>query len=110
MTIRDGVTEFVSVVETESFTAAAKSLDVSVAHISRHVNQLEERLGAKLLYRTTRKLRLTEVGEVYYHYARKVLDDLSFEVKKGEVFVIVGPSGTGKSVTLKHMVRLLTPT
>ena len=76
MTIRDGVTEFVSVVETESFTAAAKSLDVSVAHISRHVNQLEERLGAKLLYRTTRKLRLTEVGEVYYHYARKVLDDL----------------------------------
>ena len=41
---------------------------------------------------------------------RKVLDDLSFEVKKGEVFVIVGPSGTGKSVSLKHMVRLLTPT
>lgn len=41
---------------------------------------------------------------------RKVLDDLSFEVKKGEVFIIVGPSGTGKSVTLKHMVRLLTPT
>ncbi len=41
---------------------------------------------------------------------RTVLDDLSFEVKKGEVFTIVGPSGTGKSVTLKHMVRLLTPT
>ena len=41
---------------------------------------------------------------------RNVLDDLSFEIKKGEIFVIVGPSGTGKSVTLKHMVRLLTPT
>ena len=41
---------------------------------------------------------------------RNVLDDLSFEVKKGEIFIIVGPSGTGKSVTLKHMVRLLTPT
>ena len=41
---------------------------------------------------------------------RNVLDDLSFEIKKGEVFAIVGPSGTGKSVTLKHMVRLLTPT
>ena len=40
---------------------------------------------------------------------RNVLDDLSFEVKKGEVFVIVGPSGTGKSVTLKHMVQLLRP-
>jgi len=39
-----------------------------------------------------------------------VLDELSFEIKKGEIFTIVGPSGTGKSVTLKHMVRLLTPT
>lgn len=41
---------------------------------------------------------------------RVILNDLSFEIRKGEVFVIVGPSGTGKSVTLKHMVRLLTPT
>lgn len=39
-----------------------------------------------------------------------VLDGLSFSVEKGEVFCIVGPSGTGKSVTLKHIVRLLTPT
>ena len=76
MTIWDGINEFICVVETESFTAAAKRLDVSVAHISRHVNQLEDRLGAKLLYRTTRKLRLTEVGEVYYQHARKVLNEL----------------------------------
>jgi len=40
---------------------------------------------------------------------RKVLDGLNFSVEKGEVFAIVGPSGTGKSVTLKHIVRLLTP-
>jgi phospholipid/cholesterol/gamma-HCH transport system ATP-binding protein len=40
---------------------------------------------------------------------RQILDNVSFEVQKGEVFVIVGPSGVGKSVTLKHMVRLLTP-
>ena len=39
-----------------------------------------------------------------------VLDGVSFEVAKGEVLAVVGPSGTGKSVTLKHMVRLLTPT
>jgi phospholipid/cholesterol/gamma-HCH transport system ATP-binding protein len=38
-----------------------------------------------------------------------VLNRLSFEVRRGEVFVIVGSSGAGKSVTLKHMVRLLTP-
>nr|WP_321240665.1 LysR family transcriptional regulator [uncultured Tolumonas sp.] len=76
MTIWDGINEFVCVVETESFTAAAKRLEVSVAHISRQVNQLEDRLGAKLLYRTTRKLRLTEVGEVYYQHARKIRDDM----------------------------------
>ncbi len=39
-----------------------------------------------------------------------VLDGLTFAVEQGEVFCIVGPSGTGKSVTLKHIVRLLTPT
>jgi phospholipid/cholesterol/gamma-HCH transport system ATP-binding protein len=40
---------------------------------------------------------------------KRILDGLSFEIRKGETFVIVGPSGVGKSVTLKHMVRLLTP-
>ena len=42
--------------------------------------------------------------------SRKVLDDVSYEIEKGEIFTIVGPSGTGKSVSLKHMIRLLTPT
>ncbi|MBU1692389.1 MAG: ATP-binding cassette domain-containing protein [Verrucomicrobia bacterium] len=40
---------------------------------------------------------------------RLVLDEVDFEIQKGETFVIVGSSGAGKSVTLKHMVRLLTP-
>jgi phospholipid/cholesterol/gamma-HCH transport system ATP-binding protein len=40
---------------------------------------------------------------------KTILDEISFEVQKGETFVILGPSGVGKSVTLKHMVRLLTP-
>ncbi len=40
---------------------------------------------------------------------RRVLDGVDLEVKRGETLVIVGPSGTGKSVTLKHMVRLMTP-
>jgi len=40
----------------------------------------------------------------------KVLDNVSLEIEKGEVFTIIGSSGSGKSVTLKHIVRLLTPT
>ncbi|MGI6087157.1 MAG: ABC transporter ATP-binding protein [Kiritimatiellia bacterium] len=44
-----------------------------------------------------------------YFGQRKVLDDLDFEVQRGETFVIVGFSGAGKSVSLKHMIRLLTP-
>lgn len=40
---------------------------------------------------------------------RNVLDEFDLEIRKGETFVICGPSGMGKSVTLKHMVRLLTP-
>lgn len=40
---------------------------------------------------------------------RKVLDGLSFSIERGEVLALVGPSGTGKSVTLKHIVRLLEP-
>ncbi|NLB56622.1 MAG: ABC transporter ATP-binding protein [Lentisphaerae bacterium] len=41
--------------------------------------------------------------------SRKVLDNVSYTVERGEVFVIVGFSGAGKSVSLKHMIRLLTP-
>ena len=40
---------------------------------------------------------------------RKVLDSLTFDVERGEVFVILGPSGTGKSVTLKHAIGLIEP-
>ena len=40
---------------------------------------------------------------------RAILDGVSYEIEKGEIFYIIGPSGTGKSVSLKHMVRLITP-
>ncbi len=46
---------------------------------------------------------------VKYFGPRKVLNDVNFKVERGETFVIVGFSGAGKSVTLKHMIRLLTP-
>ena len=53
-------------------------------------------------------IRFEHVTKVFG--TKKVLDDVSYEVEKGEIFFLVGPSGTGKSVSLKHMIRLLTPT
>lgn len=72
----EGVTEFVAVAETESFTAAAKRLDSSVANISRQIQALENRLATKLFHRTTRKVSATEEGRVFYHHCRQVLDGL----------------------------------
>jgi len=72
----EGVTEFVAVAETESFTAAAKQLDISTAQVSRQVSALESRLATKLLHRTTRKVSVTEAGTIYYQHCRQVLDGL----------------------------------
>ena len=73
----EGVCEFVAVAETESFTAAAKQLKISVAQVSRQVSALEARLAIKLFHRTTRNVSLTESGEVYYRKCRQVLNDLA---------------------------------
>ncbi|EHR0875427.1 LysR family transcriptional regulator, partial [Vibrio parahaemolyticus] len=62
----EGVSEFVAVAETNSFTGAAAKLKTSVAQISRRVSALEERLAVKLLHRTTRKVSLSEAGQLYY--------------------------------------------
>ncbi|MCG3729401.1 LysR family transcriptional regulator [Vibrio cincinnatiensis] len=72
----EGVSEFVAVAEAGSFTLAAQRLSTSIANISRRVLQLEERLGVKLLVRTTRKVSLTEAGGVYYQQCRVLVDGL----------------------------------
>ena len=72
----EGVSEFVSVAEHESFTQAAKALDISTAQVSRQISALEKRLSIKLFYRTTRKVSLTEEGRIYYQHCRSVLDGL----------------------------------
>ena len=72
----DGISEFVYVAEYESFTRAAKELGVSTAQVSRQISALEKRLNIKLLYRTTRKVALSEEGRVFYQHCRSVLDGL----------------------------------
>lgn len=64
---------FVKVVKEGSFTAAAKALTVPKTRISRKVQELEERLGAKLLNRTTRTMKLTEAGSIYYQQCEALI-------------------------------------
>src|SRR5690606_25601576 len=72
-----GVTEFVAVAETESFTRAARRLGISTAQVSRQVSALEARLATKLFHRTTRKVSVTEAGQIYFQHCRQVLDGLA---------------------------------
>lgn len=67
---------FVAVVNAGSFVKAADALDTSKAAVSRHVAELEQRIGARLLHRTTRKLSLTDDGEAFYHRCVEILESL----------------------------------
>jgi len=66
---------FVRVVETQSFTKAAREGAISPSLASKQISWLEGRLGAKLLSRSTRRLSLTETGEAYYTQSLKVLTE-----------------------------------
>ncbi|MDG3085808.1 LysR family transcriptional regulator [Vibrio hannami] len=72
----DGVAVFVEVVNSGSFTHAAAKLGHSTSHISKEINKLEERVGVRLLHRTTRTLRLSPEGEIYYQKCSQIIDDV----------------------------------
>ncbi|WP_219216273.1 LysR family transcriptional regulator [Variovorax boronicumulans] len=65
---------FVRAVESGSFSAAGRQLDLSASAVSKAISRLEERLGARLLHRTSRSLQLTYEGEVFIVGARRVLE------------------------------------
>ena len=70
------VAVFAKVVEAGSFVGAARELSMPKSTVSRKVSELEERLGARLLQRTTRQLSLTDAGRAYYRHAARVLTEL----------------------------------
>jgi DNA-binding transcriptional LysR family regulator len=70
------IAAFVRVVENGGFTAAARHLNLSTTMVSHHVQELEDRLGARLLNRTTRRVSLTEIGREYYERSVHILADL----------------------------------
>jgi DNA-binding transcriptional LysR family regulator len=91
----EGIREFLQVVESGSFSKAADKLELSVAQVSRQVTQLETKLGVRLLYRSTRKISLTEEGELYYAKCKQalgLLENVELEIGR-KVFE---PSGTLK--------------
>jgi DNA-binding transcriptional LysR family regulator len=102
------LTAFVRVVDSGGFSAAGRRLEMSTTMVSNHVRALEERLGARLLNRTTRKVSLTEVGRVYYDRATQILADIE------QADDIAGalqstPRGTLRIYTGTHIVPFVAP-
>lgn len=83
---------FCTVSELKSFTAAADRLGISPAMASKHVMQLENRLGTRLLNRTSRHVSLTETGWLYFNQAKQLLEGLD-EVEAAIGNVTVAPRG-----------------
>ncbi len=67
---------FVHVVEKQGFSAASESLGIPKSRLSRHIRQLEERMDARLIQRTTRQFNVTELGEAFYAHARAAVDEM----------------------------------
>ena len=99
---------FVRVVDAGGFSAAGRKLNMSTTMVSNHVQALEDRLGARLLNRTTRKVSLTEIGKGYYDRCVQILADIE------QADDIAGalqstPRGTLRVYTNTHLVQFLSP-
>lgn len=72
----DAMSLFVATIDAGSLSGASRNVGLSLSTVSRHLTALEERVGTKLLVRTTRALALTEAGRNYYERARQLLADI----------------------------------
>lgn len=88
----DEMVLFYYVVELNSFSKAAEKLGVSKAFISKHINKLENDLKCRLLNRSTRRLSLTEAGEIFYQYSQS-LSELATEAYEAIHRLQSKPSG-----------------
>src|SRR5258708_17106849 len=102
------LTAFVRVLDNGGFSAAGRKLNMSTTMVSNHIQALEERLGARLLNRTTRKVSLTEIGKTYYDRCTQILADIE------QADDIAGamqstPRGTLRVYTATHIVQFISP-
>lgn len=100
---------FVKVVELQSFTDAAAALGISKSHCSKQIRRLEDRLGARLVNRTTRQIGTTAAGAAFYERCTRILGDLE-EAEQTVGQLQRKPTGTLRiSGPLSFSVRYLGP-
>jgi len=102
---------FVQVAETGSLSRAAQALSLSNAAASRHLSALEDRLGARLVERNTRRLFLTETGQEFFSRAKGILGELK-DAEQAVNAKTVNPSGTLRimaslSFAMHHVAPIL---
>jgi DNA-binding transcriptional LysR family regulator len=110
-----GILAFVHAAEQSSFTAAGRQLGISGSAVGKAVARLEQRLGVRLLHRTTRRVALTDAGGVFYQRARRALEDLReaelallerSDVPRGRLRVSM-PHNIGRLLLLPPLPRFL---
>lgn len=111
MTASDEMTAFVSVVDEGSFAGAARALSLTPSAVSKTVGRLEQRLGTRLLTRTTRRLSLTAEGETFLLRCREILASIeaaeaeaarSSDVPRGHIRVSAG-AAVGRSLIVRML-------
>ena len=109
-----GMRILVRVVESGSFSAAARHLGVAPSSVSRQINELEEDLGARLFARTTRKLSLTEAGQLYYERSSSIInavDEAKLALSQlgspSGILRVTVPSGIGRELVASAVPAFL---
>ncbi len=104
----------VRIVDSGSFSAAARQLGVAPSSVSRQINELEEDLGARLFARTTRKLSLTEAGQLYYERVSNIINEvdeaklaLSQLGSPSGILRVTVPSGIGRELVVSAVPGFL---
>lgn len=86
MSKKDEMQTFVEVARTGTLVEAARKLSLAAPTVTKQINTLEERLGVRLLNRTTRKVALTEAGEIYFQSCKSILEQIdAVEAEVGQI-------------------------
>lgn len=83
----DGIDEFIAVATASSFTRAARAIGMSPTHVSRAIIALEQRVQAQLFHRTTRTVRLTDTGRVFFERCERIAQE------RDEAIALIGEEG-----------------